>query len=163
MKVHEVMTREAKTCTPETKIAEAAWLMWEGDCGILPVVTGEGRVVGLVTDRDICKVLVINPEPVKYIPVSRIITGNVYACKPEADLHDALKTMQQHRVRRLPVINDEGRLQGVLSMNDVVLEAKESKTGITYADVVTTMKAICGHRDLPQIVEQPVQQRAAIV
>ena len=166
MKVEEVMTREAEVCTPETKLAEAAHLMWEGDCGVLPVIEDGGHVVGLITDRDICMASAMNFEPVTEIPVSRIISGEVYACRAEADIRDALKLMQQHRVRRLPVVNDEGVLQGILTMNDVALEAKEgknSKTGITYGDVLTTIKAICAHRNLPQVETQPPRQKAATV
>jgi len=164
MKVEEVMTRDAITCTPDTKLAQAARLMWEGDCGILPVVTDGGRVVGLITDRDLCMASFTNAEHVTEIPVNRVITGEVYSCQPEADLREALKVMQEHRVRRLPVVNDDGKLQGLLSMNDLALEAKEGRggeAGISYADVVTTMKAICAHRDLPQVEAQGLQQKAA--
>jgi CBS domain-containing protein len=163
MKVEEIMTRAPKTCTPETNLAEAAHLMWEGDCGILPVITDGGRIIGLVTDRDICMASFMNFEHVREIPVSRVITEEVYACRPEADIHDALKLMQQHRIRRLPVVNAEGRLEGLLSMNDVTLEAKQGRAGITFADVVSTMKAICGHRDLPQVEAQPLKQKTATV
>lgn len=166
MKVQEVMTRDAKTCVPDTNLAQAARLMWDGDCGILPVVTEEGRVVGLITDRDICMASSTNSEHVTEIPVSRVITGEVYSCQPEADIHDALKTMQEHRVRRLPVVDNEGQLQGILSMNDVALEAKDGKNGkagINYGDVVATMKALCAHRNLPQIEAQGLQQKAATV
>lgn len=165
MKVQEVMTHQPKTCTPATNLAQAAHLMWDGDCGILPVMNDEGRVVGLITDRDICMAASTNLEHIGEIPVSRVITGEVFACRAEADIHEALKIMQEHRVRRLPVVNEAGQLEGMLSMNDVALEAKEGKEGkaeITYADVVMTMKNICGHRDLPQEVEaQPLEQKAA--
>ena len=125
------------------------------------MVTEEGRVSGVITDRDICMASALNPEPITEIPVSRVITGEVYACEPETEILDALKTMQQHRVRRLPVITGEGQLKGMLSMNDIALEAKEGKSGkveVTYADVVNTMKAICAHRDLPQVETQPTKQ-----
>lgn len=163
MKVEEVMTRQPKTCTPDANLAQAARLMWDGDCGILPVVTDEGRVVGLITDRDICMSSSTNFEHVSEILVSRVITGEVYACQPGADVRDALKTMQEHRVRRLPIVNEEGQLKGILSMNDVALEAKDGKAGINYADVVKTMKAICAHRDLPQVEAHGLQQKAATV
>jgi CBS domain-containing protein len=164
MKVQEIMTRGAETCALETGLAEAAHLMWDGDCGILPVVQDGGLVVGVITDRDICMAAALNGELLTELPVSRVITSEVYACQPETDVRDALKTMQQHRVRRLPIVNDEGRLQGILSMNDLALEAKDGTNGqaeLSYADVVMTMKAICAHRDLPQVETQPPQQAMA--
>ena len=164
MRVQELMTRDPSSCAPETRLAEAARLMWEGDCGILPVVAEGGRVVGLVTDRDICMASMMNPEPVTEIPVSRVITGEVYACGPETEVRDALRTMREHRVRRLPVVNEEGRLEGVLSLNDVALEAREGPDGgdgPTYADLAATMKAVCAHRDLPQAEARPAASAQA--
>jgi len=167
MQVNEVMTSEANSCTPETSLATAAMLMWEHDCGVLPVVDDARKVVGVITDRDICMAAAMRPQPISEISVSEVISGKVYACTPETEIHEALKTMGQEKVHRLPVISAEGELQGILSMNDLALEAKatnDKKThGLSYADVVETYKAICAHRTLPQAVEaQPLQQSAAM-
>ena len=83
---------------------------------------------------------------------------------PEEDIHEALRTMRHGRVRRLPVVDEEGTLRGILSLNDVVLQAEEGggqKTErLSYADVVKTYRAICEHTLLPQVSEQPAQQAA---
>lgn len=149
MKVKEVMSVGAKACMPETSLAEAAALMWEHDCGALPVLNVEDKVVGMITDRDICfGATTRNRAPVE-VSVAEVITGRLVACGPEDDIRDALKTMREARVRRLPVVGAEGRLRGILSLNDVVLRAEEKAKGkapaLSYGDVVQTYKAICAH------------------
>src|SRR3954470_17022522 len=146
MKVKELMTDGARACTPDTSLAGAAHQMWEGDCGALPVVADGRGIVGMITDRDICMAAALNSRPVSEIPVGEIISGQVYSCSPETDIHDALKIMQQERVHRIPVVDEDGTLRGILSMNDFVLEAKEAKgkkkVALTYGDVIETYKAI---------------------
>ena len=165
MKVEELMTRETQTCTPETNLVAAAMRMWEGDCGTLPVLTDGGRVVGMITDRDICIAAATKHRAPAEIAVSEAMTGKVYACAPDADVHDALKTMRQERIHRLPVVDAEGKLRGILSMNDVVLKAEEAKDkktpDLSYADVVATFKAICAHPALQKMQQQPAQQKTA--
>jgi CBS domain-containing protein len=84
------------------------------------------------------------------IAVEDVISGKVFACKPEDDIHIALKTMQENKVRRLPVVSADRKLEGILSMNDVVLKAQEAKekkaAELSYEDVVNTYKSICQHR-----------------
>ncbi len=150
MKVKEIMTADAKVCVLTNSLADAAGLMWENDCGILPVVAEGGKVVGLVTDRDICMAAALKGRQLVNIAVEDTISGKVFSCKPDDDVHVALKTMQENRVRRLPVVAADGTLKGVLSMNDVVLKAEEAKEKkppqLSYSDVVNTFKSICQHR-----------------
>ncbi|HZT59064.1 MAG TPA: CBS domain-containing protein [Pyrinomonadaceae bacterium] len=149
MKVKDVMTRDAKTCGPQASLAAAAALMWENDCGTLPVVEDGGRVVGMITDRDICIGAATKNRAPSEIAVGEVITGEVYACAPDDDMREALETMRRERVHRLPVVGADGELRGVVSMNDVVLRAELKADGeapeLTYADVVQTYKAICAH------------------
>jgi CBS domain-containing protein len=164
MRVKDVMTAGAKACMPETSLADAAALMWENDCGALPVVDVEDKVVGIITDRDICFGLTTKNRPPAEIAVGEVITGEVFACGPEEDIHEALKTMRRGRVRRLPVVGEEGTLRGIVSMNDVVLKAEEGSNGkapeLSYGDVVQTYKAICAHHLLPQLAGQAGEQAA---
>ncbi|MCI0659553.1 MAG: CBS domain-containing protein [Acidobacteria bacterium] len=137
-------------CRPETNLAAVATIMWDGDCGVMPVVNEEGKVVGMITDRDISIALATKGRLASEIPVSEVITGKAYSCELDEDIKSALKTMRHERVRRLPVINDDGRLQGILCMNDVILRAEEARgkhvPEISYEDVMSTMKALCEHR-----------------
>lgn len=150
MKVKDLMTRDVKTCTPDTNLSTVAMLMWENDCGVVPVVHGDGKVIGMITDRDICMAVATKNRRTSDVAVSEVFTGNLYACTPDDDIHGALKIMRAERVRRLPVINVYGALEGILSLNDIVLHAQEAKgkkaPDLSYEDAINTLQAICGHR-----------------
>lgn len=149
MKVKDVMTPDAKACWITESLTDAAKAMWENDCGILPIIKDGRRVVGLITDRDICMATAMQARNPSSISVEEVMTGEVYAAAPDDDIHEALATMQEHKIRRLPVVDSEGELKGILSMNDIVLKAKEpggkKVPQLAYADVVNTYKAICAH------------------
>jgi predicted transcriptional regulator len=140
--------------------------MWRGDFGILPVVTQAGKVVAMLTDRDICMAAATRHRDPANIRVKEVISGKVYSCSPDTDIREALKIMQQKQVRRLPIISAEtGRLEGILSMNDVALKAKaEPKAELSAEDVENTLRAICTHRTVAQAkpVQQPVAQQLAV-
>jgi CBS domain-containing protein len=149
MKVKEIMTVNPKACTTTTNLAEAASFMWDYDCGMLPIVADGGRVVGLITDRDICIGGATKNRNLSNIAVEEIMSGKVYSCAPEDDVRTALVTMQRSKVRRLPVVAPDGTLQGILSINDITLNAKET-TGkkvpeISFSELVQTYRAICAH------------------
>ena len=150
MKVKEIMTGSPSVCDLNESLAEAARTMWDADCGVLPVLKDGKEVVGLITDRDICMAMTMRDCNPTAVSVEEVITGNVYSVAPDDEVHKAIELMQQHRVRRVPVINSEGELRGILSMNDVVLNAQRKGNGkapeIRYGDVVDTYKAICAHR-----------------
>src|SRR5947208_13627561 len=117
MKVEDVMTRDVQSCTQETDLAAAAMLMWERDCGTLPVVDEGGRVVGMITDRDICMAAATKHQDIAGVSVGEVTTRQVYSCSPETDVREALKMFQQALVRRLPVFDEGGKLRGIWSMN----------------------------------------------
>lgn len=146
MKVREIMTAQPKTASRDTTLAAAAHLLWAGDCGILPVVD-EGKLVGVVTDRDMYVALATRNKSASQITVGEVSTGKVWACGPDDDVHVALDTMASHRVRRLPVTQD-GAPVGVISMNDLVLAAGANKA-VRNDEVVATLKAICAHDAAP--------------
>jgi CBS domain-containing protein len=151
MKVKDVMTTDVKTCTPDTTVAEAARLMWDGDCGILPVVD-DGALVGVVTDRDMFIALGTQNERAAQLRVGAVATTTVAACPPDDDLQTALATMRHVRVRRLPVVGFGNSLLGVLSLNDIVMAAGKSDA-VSYEDVVQTLQAICAqHHPAPHVV-----------
>jgi len=143
MKVKDVMTKEPKTCTPDMTVAEAAHLMWEGDCGILPV-TDDGELVGVVTDRDMYIALATRDARASQLRVGAVANTNVITCEPEDDIHEALAKMKELRVRRLPVVGFGRTVVGILSMNDIVLTAGPNKAVRNQA-VIATLQAICGH------------------
>ena len=142
MKVREMMTSDVKTCRPETNLAEAVRDMWEGDCGALPVVSDEGRVIGMITDRDICIALATRGGSADRIAVREVAQGHAHTCLPDDDATAALQTMKAHKIRRLPVVDAEGHVRGILSLNDVVTHAGAA----TPTEVVSTLASICEHR-----------------
>jgi CBS-domain-containing membrane protein len=123
--------------------------MWEGDFGTLPVMADAGKVIGMITDRDIAIAVATRGRVAGDIAVTEAMSKHLYACSPGDDIHAALKTMRKDKVRRLPVINDDGRLVGVLSLNDIALHAEKiegrKSPDLSYDDVVNTLKAICEH------------------
>ena len=166
MKVRDVMTYDVQTCRPETNLAEAAMQMWRADFGAMPVVTAAGKVVGMITDRDICMAAATKHRDPASIRVKELMSGKVYGCSGDTDIHEALKIMQQKQVRRLPIISaEDGRLQGILSMNDVALKARaERNAELSAENVENTLRAICTHRPVAQAkpVQQPVAQQLAV-
>ena len=158
MKVQDLMTTSPAGCTLTNSLADAGMMMWHHDCGILPVVAEGGKVVGLITDRDICMAGVLTGRNLANIAVEDVVSQKVFACRTDDDVRTALKTMKENRVRRLPVVDELGLLQGILSLNDLVLtaeEAKDKKTPkVSYADVITAYKSICQH-------QLPLQAKAA--
>jgi len=166
MKVQDVMTDEVQTCSPETNLATVAMQMWKGDFGAMPVVAGR-KVVGMITDRDICIAAATKHRDPANIRVKEVISGQVFGCSCDTDIHEALKIMQHKQVRRLPIISPEdGRLQGILSINDLALTATtERKSALSAEDVENTLRAICTHRAVAQAkpLQQPMAQQLAVV
>jgi CBS domain-containing protein len=151
MKVKDLMTTDVKTCSPDTTVAEAAHLMWEGDCGILPVVD-DGELVGVVTDRDMYIALATQNERASRLKVGAVATKKLATCAPEDDVQAALAAMRQARVRRLPVVGFGGTVLGILSMNNIVLAAGAGED-VGSEDVVQTLQAICAHHHpVPHVV-----------
>lgn len=150
MKARDLMTGNPVTCSPGDDLATVAKQMWDWDCGIVPVVD-DGRLRGVVTDRDICITLLFKGAPPSAVTVAEIVHGDLYSCSPDDEVAAALQIMRDHQVHRLPVVED-GRLAGMLSINDVILEAREESGDEhrpTYREVVEAMQGICAHRQMP--------------
>jgi CBS domain-containing protein len=152
MKVQDIMVQDVRACRPETNLAEASFLMWENDCGALPVLEATGKVVGMITDRDIAMAVgTRNMAPSALIVFDvKPNPRELYTCAPDDDIHAALKTMREQGVRRLPVVNS-GQLRGILCLNEIALKA-DKRGDLSYDDVVETLKAICEHRLARQAV-----------
>ena len=150
MNVNEVMTRNLRTCAPGTTVAEAAALMLEADCGILPVVEDNGQLFGVVTDRDLFIALATRNTRASEITVGEVAQRAVQTCRPEDDVDRALEIMKQNQLRRLPVRDFGGRLVGIVSMNDIVL-ATGARKPLRETAVVDTLQGICAHRQTPHI------------
>jgi CBS domain-containing protein len=150
MKVRELMTKAVAYCHPETNLAEAGALMWENDCGVLPVVDSTGKATGVLTDRDICIALSTRNRSSSDITAGEVATSHTLTCQANDDIHAALETMRREKIHRLPVVNQTGALEGILSVNDIVLRAGKAhgkkQPEVSYDDVVRTFQALCAHR-----------------
>lgn len=133
IKVREAMTPGVRSVSPTDSLREAAQAMREQDVGSLPVVE-DGRVVGIITDRDIVVRAVAEGVDPRTATVGDVTSGDLVTVEPDEDLDDALKLMAQHRVRRLPVVKD-GRLVGVVAQADVALEANDKDAGEMLAEI----------------------------
>jgi CBS domain-containing protein len=136
MKVRELMTSDVKSCSLDTNLAAAAKIMWEEDCGAVPVTDALGQVVGVITDRDICIAGATRSRGEGEIPVGDVISRALYTCAPSDDARSALETMRHRKIRRLPVVDQSGRLTGILSLHDIAAQARSSKGADVPADVV---------------------------
>jgi len=152
MKVKELM-RPPLACRPSTDLATAARLMRYGDCGFLPVVGHDNEVVGSITDRDVSMALASQHVSAMDLKVESIMNSDVPSCPEEDTIEDAMSLMRDCHSRHLPVTNPEGRLHGVLSINDLVLAARESAGhGLCFDDVVETLKGIGRHRRVERLL-----------
>jgi CBS domain-containing protein len=150
MKVQDVMNRNVKSCGLLTTLADAAVMMWEYDCGALPVLNDSRQTIGMITDRDIAIAVATKGRLASEVTVSEVCFRDLHNCFPDDDLKTALKTMRVAQVRRLPVVNADGLLQGILSISDIVLCAEKKKglrkPELSFTDTIATFKAICEHR-----------------
>jgi CBS domain-containing protein len=147
MKIRDIMTPYVHCCSPETTLAAAASAMWDGDCGALPVVTVDGTVVGMMTDRDICMAVATRGRRASEITVWETTSRKVYGCHGDDDVRSALDQMARHQVRRLPVLDGDQRIEGMVSLNDIIMA--HAKSGApTASDIVEVLEAISAHRPL---------------
>jgi len=157
MKVKDVMVGTPASCTSETNLGSAVEILWKQNCGILPIVDAQQKVIGVVTDRDVSIALGTRNRLPGEITVGQVASGKVFACKPDDDVRTALATMGEAKVRRLPVINANGKLEGILSMDDVVLHSEARIPGrtpeLSHDDVVDTLKKLY-RPELPRVVPQ---------
>jgi CBS domain-containing protein len=144
MLIKSIMTSEVRVCAPDSTVAAAARVMSNRDCGIVPVVDADGKLAGVVTDRDICLAVATKFRSPDELPVRDIMTTEVYTCSPDEDVRAALNVMKNHAVRCVPVVTADRRLAGVISIDDLVLRADSYKSAaISDEQVLDAFKAIC--------------------
>lgn len=144
MKVKDIMTKSVSACDGQTNLSSAAIMMWDGDCGILPVVDEREKVIGVITDRDLSIAMATkNKLPADMVVGEIVEKGKVESCSPDEDVKKALEKMGEHQIRRLPVVNGEGRVQGMVSINDLIRHSKADSPELSDQDVLKALKAIC--------------------
>jgi len=133
MRVSEAMTREVRVANPTQSIREVAQIMSEIDAGSMPVGEND-RLVGMITDRDIAiRAVALGKGP--DTPVGEVMSKEVKYCYDDEDLEHVAENMGELQVRRLPVVNREKRLVGIVALGDIALNEDNETTGETTADV----------------------------
>jgi len=150
MRVEEVMHHPVVTCTVDDNLSTAARLMWEQDCGALPVVDREGRVSSMITDRDICMAAYTKGLRLDEIPVRSAMSKELFSCHSADRVTEAEILMREQQVRRLPVVDAEGRPVGILTLSDLARAAGRApgrRPAAAEADLLKTLAGVCGpHR-----------------
>jgi CBS domain-containing protein len=148
MLVENLMSRQVHSCQVADSLAHAALMMWQHDCGALPVCAGNGaqRVVGVITDRDICMSALFRGKPLGDLSVTEAMSKSVTIVRPSDSLAQAERVMRDAHIRRLPVVDRDGTLCGMISLADLAREAVRERThprkDVTENDIGNTLAAI---------------------
>jgi CBS domain-containing protein len=129
MRVGQLMTKDIEACSPDDHLGRAAQIMWERDCGVVPITTPERRLVGIVTDRDACMASYTRGQRLEEIRVGDVMSTNVYACRPADDPGRAEDLMKSAQVHRLPVVDAADQLLGMVSLADMARRAAKATAG----------------------------------
>lgn len=121
MKVSELMTRNVHCCRADQSASDAARMMWELDLGCIPIVDGDQRPIGIITDRDICMASFTRDLPPSRIPIRSVMATDLAVCDVTDSLAHAESTMRARQLRRLPVVDEQGVLVGIVTLSDIVL------------------------------------------
>ena len=126
-KTSEIMTKDPVSLSPGDTAQQAAQLMKSNHIGPIPVVDGERKLVGIVTDRDLAIKVVAEGRSAQDTKVSDVMSSKLFTCGPNDDVEKAIETMEEHQVRRIPVVDDQNRLLGIVAQADVATRSGQTK------------------------------------
>lgn len=158
MKIQAIMTTDIGFCNLEDSLTQAAEIMWQRDCGVVPIVDKEKKVVGMITDRDVCIAAATRNQKPSDIKVNELISDNIISCAANDKIETALKKMKKNQLKRLPIVDNNGGLVGILSINDVLLGGRKVKK--LRKKIYQTIKGIGTSRP---IVLQEIERSADIL
>lgn len=152
MHAEDLMTTPIATCHVNDAIKVAAQLMWDRDCGALPVVNDEGRLAGLITDRDICMAALTQGETLDNMLVNRAMATHVVSAKPETTVGEIEHLMAHFQIRRIPIVDADGKPIGIVSLNDLARESVQPVTKMQHGlqKIARALAAICQPRATSQ-------------
>ncbi|HMI86946.1 MAG TPA: CBS domain-containing protein [Polyangiaceae bacterium] len=140
MNVSELMTKNAMTCRPDESAQRAAQIMWDHDCGCVPVVDDSNVIQGMITDRDVCMAALMQGRSLREISVGSAMSRAIYGCSPNDDVDKAAELMRVRQIRRVPVLDAQGHVVGVLSLGDFARAlARSASNGVTTPTVARTL------------------------
>ena len=126
--IRDVMTHDPRTLESSSSVVEAARAMRDEDCGLIPIVEGD-RLVGTISDRDIAMRVVAEGKAADAVHVGEIASRELVTIDPQQDLDEAIRLMAKHQVRRLPVVEEDGKLIGIVAQADVAKHATSRQAG----------------------------------
>lgn len=156
MQVKDVMNQPAVTCPENSTLDHPARLMWEFDCGVIPVVDDNGRLTGVITDRDICMAAYTQGKPLSEIPVSSAMARAVVAAHTYDTVETAEQLMRERQVRRLPVLDGQASVIGIVSLNDLTRVAAHAHRGAVDRELVQTLAEVSKPRFAMQTSQPPI-------
>jgi CBS domain-containing protein len=167
MKVFEAMTRDVKVCQLTEPLTRAAQIMWEQDCGCVPVLSGEGLPVGMITDRDVCMALYHEGGRLDQVPVAQAMSRDLFTCTESDDLKTSQEIMREQGVRRLPVVDKGGKLVGLLSLADVFQTVAGLKSVASRNEWASRLTKTMGeithtHCELPDVGSKATDGRSGL-
>jgi CBS domain-containing protein len=145
MKVRDIMSQPPQTCRLDTDLATASRRMKDFGCGSLPVLDAQGKVTGVLTDRDIAIAVGDRRRSASHVSAYEAMTRKVQTCLPDDDIHRVLSRMATWRLRRLPVVSSDGDLKGVISIDDIILWGVDDG-GVSTRELAGALRAICAPR-----------------
>ena len=143
MKVRDIMTKDVVSCQKGTDVAAAGRLMLQGHFGLIPVIDTHGQVAGVLTDRDIALAAATRHRDAWHIGVHEAMSSKVLSCFAEDDVSAALEQMEKAHVRRLPVLDGDTHLAGILSIDDIAAHAVDRKDGVSGTRFAEAFRRIC--------------------
>jgi CBS domain-containing protein len=132
--IRDLMTTDPRSLAGGSSVIEAARLMRDDDVGVIPIVEGE-KLVGTLTDRDITLRVVAEGRSPENTTVGEIASRDLVTVDPQQDLDEALRLMARHQVRRLPVVEEDGKLVGIVAQADIARNASDAQTGDVVEDI----------------------------
>lgn len=153
MRVQDLMSHPAITCHVNDDLNTPAKLMWDHDCGVIAVVRDDGKLAGMVTDRDICMAAYTQGRSLGQILVNSVMAKHVISARPDQELGEVERLMEEHQVHRIPVVDEGSRPVGVLSLTDLALESMEPDTRMKDgpSKVARTLAAVSRRRVAKQV------------
>ena len=154
MKIKDLMTAPVKTCRTTALLGDAARVMLDAGCGCLPIVDSRGRLAGMLTDRDVCLSVAARHQSPWEIPVRDVMAGDVVSCAPDDDISAALVAMKANRIRRVPVVDEAGRVKGLISIDDVVRNTGLARGRVPMEAAIDVLRHVCAPPE-PDLVGAP--------
>jgi CBS domain-containing protein len=165
VKVEELMSRDPCVCSGDDGLERAAKIMWDHDCGCVPVVDSRSGLIGMLTDRDVCMAAYTRGLPLCAIRVREVMAKRCVSCWPDDSIEAALEMMGDYRLRRLPVVDGDNRLVGVIALADISRAAARERRERQLVRIASALAAISTPHGLEregQRVEIRLSDRALV-